>query len=63
MEIARELQGKFSSWDELTESYMRGYEYWSEESADARRGTYEELKGRSDSPYNVAWNTTLEKSW
>lgn len=63
LEIARELQGKFSSWDEQTESYMRGYEYWSEESADARRGTYEELKGRSDSPYNVAWNTTLEKSW
>ena len=63
LEIAKELQGKFSSWDELTESYMRGYEYWSEASADARRDTYQEIKGLSNSPYQVDWNATLEKTW
>ena len=63
LEIAKELQSKFSSWDDLTESYMRGYEYWSEESADDRRAVYENIKGRSDSPYSVAWNLALEKSW
>ena len=63
LEIAKELQGKFSSWDELTESYMRGYEYWSDESADPRREVYNDLKGRSDSPYQIAWDTVLEKSW
>lgn len=61
--IAKDLQGRFSSWDELTESYMRGYEYWSYESADPRREVYAELKARSDSPYQVPWDLTLEKSW
>ena len=63
LEIAKELQGKFSSWDELIESYMRGYEYWSEASADARRNAYEDIKGRTNSPYKADWNAALEKSW
>lgn len=63
LEIAQELQGKFSSWDDLMESYMRGYEYWSDESADPRREVYQELKARSDGPYQVSWGLNLEKSW
>lgn len=63
LEIAQELQGKFSSWDELIESYMRGYEYWAEDSADPRREVYQQIKSRSGSPYQVAWDTPLEKSW
>ena len=63
LEIAQELQGKFSSWDELTESYMRGYEYWSEDSADPRREVYQELKELDDGPYQIPWDLTLEKSW
>lgn len=63
LEISKELQGKFSSWDEFIESYMRGYEYWAEESADPRRELYQQLKQRSDSPYRVAWDLALEKSW
>ena len=63
LEIAKELQGKYTSWDELTESYMRGYEYWSEASADPRREVYQELKELSDGPYQIPWDLTLEKSW
>ncbi len=63
LETARTIQQMFGSWDELIESYMRGYEYWTEESADDRRQIYEELKSRDDNPYAVDFKTTLEKTW
>ncbi len=63
LEIALAVQPEFTSWDELIESYMRGYVYWAEESADDRRAVYEELKTRSDNPYAVDYNTALEKTW
>lgn len=63
LEIAQTMQPMFGSWDELMESYFRGYEYWAEESSDERRAIYEDLKTRDDNPYAVDYNMTLEKTW
>lgn len=63
LEIAKEFQGMYGSWDELVDSYLRGYEYWAEESSDERRAIYEDLQTRKDNPYAVDYNTTLEKTW
>lgn len=63
LEIAQLLQPMYDSWDELVDSYLRGYEYWSEGSSDARREIYDSLKSRSDNPYAVDYHTTLEKTW
>ena len=63
MEIAQMMQPLYGSWDEAMNSYLLGYEYWAEESADERRAVYEELKAEQDSVYNVDWNLTFEKTW
>lgn len=63
LEIAKEFQAMYSSWDELVDSYLRGYEYWAQESSDERRAVYEELQTREDNPYAVDYNVVLEKSW
>lgn len=63
LEIAQMVQPLFLSWDELVGSYLRGYEYWAEESSEERRGIYEDLLLREDNPYAVNYQTTLEKSW
>ena len=63
LEIATAMQPLFESWDDLMDSYMRGYEYWAEESADERRAVYEDLKTRDDSPYTVDFKTELVKTW
>lgn len=63
LEIAKEFQPMYSSWDELIDSYLRGYEYWAEESSDERRAVYEDLKTRENNPFAVDYNVTLEKSW
>lgn len=63
LEIAQTMQPLFTSWDELVDSYLRGYEYWAEESSDERRAIYEDLKSRADNPYAVDYNTSLEKTW
>lgn len=63
LEIAKTVQPLFASWDELVDSYLRGYEYWAEESSEERREVYEDLKSRDDNPYAVDYNVTLEKTW
>lgn len=63
LEIAKEFQPKFSSWDEMVDSYLYGYEYWEEESGDERRAIYEDLLEREDNPYAVDYNTELVKTW
>jgi len=59
LEIAQTIQNSFSSWDEMMDSYLRGYEYWSYESGDARREIYEDIKTRDNSPYLLDWNLPL----
>lgn len=63
LEIAQTVQPLFESWDELIESYMRGYEYWAGESSDERMAIYEDLKTREDNPYQVDFKTELQKTW
>lgn len=63
LEIAETFQPLFASWDELVDSYLRGYEYWAEEDSSERRKIYEELLEADDNPFRVDYNTTLEKTW
>lgn len=63
LEAARMIQMKYDSWDDFTDSYMMGYEYWAEESSEMRRLVYEILLEEPDSPYRLDWNMKLEKSW
>lgn len=62
-DLATFIQQEFDSWESFMESYMIGYEYWAEEGSEERREIYEEIKAASDSPYNLDWNLTFEKSW
>mgnify|MGYP002512440962 CR=1 FL=1 len=63
LEIAETVQPLFTSWDELIDSYLRGYEYWAEEDSSERREVYEELLAENDNPFRVDYNVTLEKTW
>lgn len=63
METAVVIQSIFDSWDDFMESYFLGYEYWAEESSDERRALYEEIKAASDSPFQLDWEMTFEKTW
>lgn len=60
LEISKQIQQQFTSWDDFMESYFRGYEYWAEESSDERRDIYEEIKADPNGPYSLDWNMTLE---
>lgn len=63
LEVAETIQSTFDSWDSYMESYFAGYEYWAEESSEERRGIYEEIKAADDSPFDLEWGLTFEKSW
>lgn len=63
LEIAQTVQPLFESWDDLIASYMRGYEYWAEESSAERQAVYEDIKTRDDNPYQVDFKMELEKTW
>ena len=63
LEIAKFIQSKYSSWDEFINSYLKGYEIWSNESGDERRAVYNKLKSMPNSLYNLPWNLELKKEW
>ena len=63
LEIAQTVQPLFGSWDELIDSYLRGYEYWAKADSSERREIYEELLAAGDNPFRVDYNITLEKTW
>lgn len=63
LEIAEMIQTNFESWDDLMDSYMRGYEFWAEESSEKRRAVYEKLKKKKNGPYEVDFSMSLEKTW
>lgn len=70
LEVAKTIQSMFSSWDELMQSYIDGYQYWCEdditnpESASyARKQIYEDLKNGNNNPFAIDWNTELVKDW
>jgi hypothetical protein len=63
LEIAQTMQPLFESWDDLIDSYLRGYEYWADGDSEERRAIYEEIKTREDNPYQIDFKMTLEKTW
>lgn len=63
LEVAQIIQPMFASWDDFMASYLRGYEYWSEESSAEREGIYEDIKTREDNPYIIDFKMNLEKTW
>ena len=63
LEVAKIIQKEFDSWESFTESYLRGYQYWAEESGDDRYAAYESLKEQENGPFSVDWNLTFEKTW
>ena len=63
LEVAKEIQKSFSSWEEFVEDYLKGYEERSADSSKERREIYENLKASQWNPYEVDWNLKLKKSW
>ena len=70
LENSRTLQKMYSSWEEMMDSYMLGYQFWQGDLAltdDSptleRYGYYEMLRKQADGPYSLDWNMKLEKSW
>lgn len=64
------LQKLYSSWEEMVDGYMLGFQFWSRDSASKddsptkeRYRYYEMLKESDDSPYVLDWNMELKKSW
>ncbi|NPV90795.1 MAG: DUF1266 domain-containing protein [Firmicutes bacterium] len=64
MSFARELQKSYGSWEEMCDSYMIGYEYWSGgklDGGDERRESVVRLKNYPVSPWKrIPWNLSLE---
>lgn len=61
--VAQTIQSLYESWDDFMDSYLWGYEYWSEEESTERREIYEKLKAQSDSPFRFDFKMNLEKTW
>lgn len=64
------LQGKYSSWEEMMDSYMLGYQFWqsdpclSDDSPTLERYRYYEiLLEMQDGPYSLDWDMELKKEW
>lgn len=64
------LQQLYSSWEEMVDGYMLGFQFWSKDSGSKedsptkeRYRYYEMLKDSDDSPYELDWNMELTKSW
>ena len=63
----KKLQSAFTSWEELADSYIYGYAFWQNETADDvetkfRIQAYAELVEMENSPYSVAYDTKLENT-
>ena len=63
LEIAKEIQGTFDSWDSFVQSYLEGYEESTGDSSDDREELYQNLKASQWNPYSVSWKTKLKKNW
>lgn len=64
------IQQQFSSWDEMAESYLGGYQAWLERTgeqnaaqyAERRRNIFRTLKANPNGPYSVPWRTNLNRT-
>lgn len=64
------LQGMYSSWEEMTASYLLGYQFWKGDPATTADSPTQqrfqcilELLEMEDGPYDLDWNANLQKSW
>lgn len=64
------LQKMYSSWDEMVNAYMLGYQFWQSDPALTeysptmqRYKCYEALLEMEDGPYTLDWKMKLDKSW
>lgn len=64
------LQDMFSSWEDMVDSYMLGYQFWKSDPAmddDSptmqRYHYYEQLCDLDDGPYTLDWDMKFEKDW
>lgn len=70
LEIAKQIQGIYSSWDDMCQSYLYGYQYWNDDDINdkesatySRTQVYKKVKNMKNSPYNLRWDTELKKEW
>ena len=70
LENSLALQKMYTSWEDMMDSYMLGYQFWQGDLAltdDSptleRYSYYEMLQKMEDGPYSLDWNMKLEKSW
>lgn len=64
------LQSMYSSWDEMMEGYLLGFQFWlgeldidEDSMTQERRHMYEMMLQMDDNPYVLAWDMELKKSW
>lgn len=70
LEIAKQLQSTYDSWDEMANSYLLGYEFWSRQSLDefgtdayARKSEYEDIMAYEPYIFAIDWNYELQDTW
>lgn len=70
LENSRILQKLYSSWDEMMEGYLLGYQFWQDDPdvredspTKERRRMYEMMLQTPDNPYKLDWGMELIKSW
>lgn len=64
------LRQMYSSWEDMVEAYMVGYQFWqndpclTDDSPTIERySCYEALQEMKDGPYMLDWNMKFQKSW
>lgn len=70
LSISKTIQETYSSWEDMAESYLYGYQYWQEDDINdknspsyARYKIYEKVKKAKNSPYKLNWNLDLKREW
>ena len=70
LELGKELQSMFTSWEDFMQSYMYGFVYWSKSDPTKpqsefqyRAGIYQYLNSLEDGPFKMDWNMELKKEW
>ena len=66
-EVAEVIKENYNSWEEMCESYLKGYAAWrnrvdaktAQKAIDERREIYNRLKNMPNGPYSLDWNTEV----
>lgn len=70
LDLAKEIQAAYSSWEDMANSYLLGYEFWSgQEASDwsteayERKSEYEDIMKYDAYIFAMDWNYALEDTW